>query len=69
MKRQQILDISMRFCAVVALVTLSSVTLYAQPDSAGLFEPVTDTPINTGIALLAAAGIGYGLKKINKLKK
>ncbi len=67
--KRQLLDISIRFCVVVALVALSSVTLFAQPDSSALFEPVTDTPINTGIALLAAAGVGYGLKKINKRKK
>lgn len=43
--------------------------LFAQPNDGDIFESVTDTPINTGIALMAVAGIGYGLKKINARKK
>lgn len=48
---------------------ISILGVWAQPNSAGVFEEVTDTPVNTGIVLMAAAGIGYGLKQLRKQKK
>jgi hypothetical protein len=43
---------------------------YAQfpPDSDG-FDDDPDAPINSGIALLMAAGAGYGIKKLYKKKQ
>jgi hypothetical protein len=55
------------FVLITVLAYTSS--LMAQPSSGGVFEDVTDTPVNTGIALMFAAGIGYGLKKLNHHKK
>jgi hypothetical protein len=54
---------------MLLLTALAMTQASAQPDDTALFEPVTDTPINTGIALMAAAGIGYGLKKLKSHKK
>ena len=46
-------------------ITISA-SLWAQP---GFDDDVNDTPIDGGIALLVAAGIGYGLKKANQARK
>lgn len=51
------------------LLLTSILGAFAQPNSSGVFEEVTDTPVNTGIVLMAAAGIGYGLKQLRKQKK
>jgi hypothetical protein len=51
------------------MMLLTHFHLFAQPNDGDIFESVTDTPINTGIALMAFAGIGYGLKKINSRRK
>jgi hypothetical protein len=67
MKRQP--KIWINLILLIVLLAISSVSSFAQPDDTALFEPVTDTPINTGLALMAAAGIGYGLKKLNIRKK
>lgn len=48
---------------------LTATGVFAQPNSSGVFEEVTDTPVNTGIIFMAAAGIGYGLKQLRKQKK
>jgi hypothetical protein len=49
------------------LLTLTvSASLWAQP---GFDDDVNDTPIDGGIALLVAAGIGYGLNKVNQARK
>ena len=42
-------------------------SLWAQPT--GFEDDLSDTPIDGGIALLVAAGLGYGLKKTNFAKK
>jgi hypothetical protein len=57
------------FTLLVLLTTLGITTVSAQPDSETLFEPVTDTPVNAGIMVMVAAGIGYGMKKLNSRKK
>jgi hypothetical protein len=51
--------------------TVLSVAAFAQaaPNSSGAFEPVTDVPVDGGIALLVAGGIGYGVKKLYDRKK
>jgi hypothetical protein len=35
----------------------------------GFGDPGDDVPIDGGLTLLAAAGIGYGAKKINQYRK
>ena len=51
------------------LIAACSACVYAQPNSSGVFEEVTDTPVDAGIAFMAIAGIGYGLKQLKKRKK
>lgn len=48
------------------LTVTVSASLWAQP---GFDDDVNDTPIDGGIALLVAAGLGYGLKKMYQAKK
>jgi hypothetical protein len=50
---------------------LVSVVAFAQvaPNSSGAFEPVTDVPVDGGLAILVAGGIGYGIKKLYDKKK
>jgi hypothetical protein len=54
---------------IVLFTVLPDLTVRAQPISvpAGP-DPDTDVPIDGGISLLVAAGIGYGIKK-NKERK
>lgn len=70
MKRH--IETSVKLLLILLLVILVATQCYAQggpPDDVDLFEPVTDTPINTGIALMAVAGMGYGMKKLKSFKK
>jgi hypothetical protein len=55
---------------VIVLLFLSVAT-FAQvgPNSSDVFEPVTDSPVDGGIAILIAGGIGYGVKKLYDRKK
>lgn len=61
-----LINFSIKIMVVIALTTVAA---FAQPDDTALFESVTDTPIDAGLALIAAAGLGYGLKKLNSRKK
>jgi hypothetical protein len=54
---------------LMTLLSLSVMDLMAQPDDSGLWDPVTDTPVNAGIAFMLVAGVGYGMKKLNARKK
>jgi hypothetical protein len=54
---------------VTMLFTCISWCAHAQPNSSSVFEEVTDTPVNTGILLMAVAGMGYGLKQLKTRKK
>ncbi len=40
--------------------------LHAQP---GFVDDTTDVPVDGGLSLLVAAGVGYGVKKIRKKRK
>jgi hypothetical protein len=53
---------------ILFIILLAAVSVCAQPNSSGLFEEVTDTPVNGGLALMALAGIGYGFKQLKKRK-
>ncbi len=50
----------------IALFLISTPSLFAQP---GFDDDVQDTPIDGGISLLVATGIGYGIKKIRDSRK
>lgn len=51
----------------VLLVALCMATNYimAQP---GFDDDVNDVPVDGGISLLMAAGLGYGIKRLNDIK-
>lgn len=53
--------------AVIAIFCLP-ILAHAQPGFGG-DEDVMDTPIDGGLTLLVAAGVGYGAKKIKNKKK
>lgn len=52
------------FCIILILIIVPSL-LHAQP---GFGDDVDDVPIDGGLSLLVAAGIGYGARKL-KAKK
>ncbi len=51
-------------CTLVLLFMLPAI-LHAQP---GFGDDVDDVPIDGGLSLLVAAGVGYGLKKATRKK-
>lgn len=53
--------------ALVAILLLPAL-LHAQPGFGG-GEDVVDTPIDGGLSLLLAAGVGYASKKLNDKRK
>ncbi len=59
-----------KLIAIISLLLIPISFLLAQPNSSSVFEEVTDTPVNGGLAAMLALGIGYGIKKLyNKGKK
>lgn len=51
---------------VIAIVFLLPVLAHAQP---GFGDDVDDVPVDGGLSLLVAAGVGYGAKKLRARKK
>jgi hypothetical protein len=49
----------------IAIICLPAI-LHAQP---GFGDDVNDVPIDGGLSLLVAAGVGYGAKKIRDKRK
>lgn len=49
---------------VVVVVSLLPIFCYAQ--SPGFGDGVDDVPIDGGLSLLVAAGVGYGVKKLKR---
>jgi len=52
---------------VIAVICLPSL-LHAQPGFGGA-EDVVDTPVDGGLTLLVAAGVGYGAKKLRDKRR
>jgi len=52
----------------IAVILLLPTLLHAQPGFGG-GEDVVDTPIDGGLSLLLAAGVGYASKKLNDKRK
>lgn len=50
---------------LLAALCMASTYIMAQP---GFDDDVDDVPVDGGISLLMAAGIGYGIKRINDKK-
>jgi hypothetical protein len=59
MKKQLILILSL-----LTVALLFSVPIFAQPS-----VPPTGAPIDGGLSLLVAAGVGYGAKKLKEKRK
>lgn len=55
-------------CMAIALLILQPFTTFAQPNDDELNDPDDQAPIDGGISLLIAAGVGYGAKKMYDLK-
>ena len=57
-----------RILQILAVVVILSIPMlsHAQP---GFGDDVSDVPVDGGISLLVAAGIGYGAKKIRDNKR
>lgn len=51
---------------IIACLFILPVHSFAQP---GFTDDVNDVPIDGGLSLLVAAGVGYGVKKIRDRKK
>ncbi len=51
------------------LVVLFNILPYVTMAQNGTGLPDPDTPIDGGVSLLIAAGIGYGIKKNKEIKK
>lgn len=67
MKNIQFLFKTMMLC--VALTCIGYTTSFAQ-DPDPFNDPATnDVPVDGGLSLFIAAGVGYGVKKANDLKK
>lgn len=55
---------TIQIVVLLALFLLPSL-LHAQP---GFGDDVDDVPVDGGLSLLVAAGVGYGVKKMRKKK-
>lgn len=62
---KKIFKLSVLFAGLFLLVNIPSIAQDPGPDPGG--DP--DVPIDGGIALLAAAGIAYGVKTLRKNKE
>jgi hypothetical protein len=56
---------TIQIIALLALFLVPSL-LHAQP---GFGDDVDDVPIDGGLSLLVAAGVGYGVKKVKERRK
>jgi hypothetical protein len=50
---------------LLLIVLLPTTTIWSQPS---FEDEVMDTPIDGGLSLLVAAGVGYGAKQLRKQK-
>lgn len=57
--------------ALLMMVFLLTFTtgVMAQPDGNGEDPPPNDIPIDGGLSLLLAAGVGYGIKKVRDSRR
>jgi hypothetical protein len=52
--------------AIIAIIVLLPTMVQAQPNFS---DDVVDAPIDGGLSLLIAGGVGYGVKKLRAAKK
>jgi len=62
LKSTQLLSYFILLCILFILPTF----LHAQP---GFDDDVNDVPVDVGLSLLVAAGVGYGAKKLREKRK
>ncbi len=53
-------------CTLIILIVITSIKAHAQPSSPG---GDVDAPIDGGLSLLIAGGVGYGIKKVRERRK
>jgi hypothetical protein len=56
---------TVQILVLLAMICLPSI-LHAQP---GFGDDVDDVPLDGGLSLLVAAGVGYGVKKLKASRK
>ncbi len=61
--RNQLIKIIYLFMVILAITVIK---IYAQPSSPG---GEVDAPIDGGLSLLIAGGVGYGVKKIREKRR
>lgn len=58
----------LKLVIIVAMIAIPG-ALIAQPDMGDGGDDVDDVPLDGGVSLLVAAGLGYGLKKVYDKKR
>ena len=53
-------------CTIMILIVITSIKVHAQPADPG---GEVDAPIDGGLSLLIAGGVGYGVKKVKESRK
>lgn len=53
----------------IAIVTIMSLPVAAFAQGPGFDDDVEDVPVDGGVSLLVAAGVGYGAKKLKDARK
>lgn len=66
---KRFIPIAAKLLFTMVLISLGNADLFGQPNDSAVFEEVTDTPINAGLALMAVAGLGYGIQQLRLRKK
>lgn len=57
---------SLKIISILSLLLFFAMPVLAQD---GFGDPLSDVPVDGGLTLLVAAGIGYGAKKIRDSRK
>lgn len=53
-----------KFVVIITLLVLCAGPAFAQPEENGGDPPNNDAPLDGGLSVLIAAGVGYGIKKV-----
>lgn len=54
---------------ILSTIVLVTISVLAMAQGPGFDDDVEDTPIDGGVTMIAAAAIGYGVKKITGKRK
>ncbi len=61
--------IKIQIAYVLVLIFICCATATAQPEENGGDPPNNDAPLDGGLSVLLAAGVGYGVKKARDSRK